>query len=197
MVKEIIMENIVNILSDAIFTDLSKMVLNRNEPYAISLVCNDEMSNFILALSNLEDLDKLISKNSVTNNDDYLYYKWSPNEWENLSYNLENSELKEFNKKLNHYEDMDKSDFNKYRKTMFDICILSLINVKSKMETIGINKNIPVFISFTDMSKLEEIQNYSAYRINSQSVYEMFKDRFIDLDWGKNLGQYNPFEQQL
>ena len=85
MVKEIIMENIVNILSDAIFTDLSKMVLNRNEPYAISLVCNDEMSNFVLALSDLEDLDKLISKNSVTNNDDYLYYKWSPNEWENLS----------------------------------------------------------------------------------------------------------------
>lgn len=188
------MENIVNILSDAIFTDLSKMVLNRNEPYAISLVCNDEMSNFFLALSDLEDLDKLISKNSVTNNDDYLYYKWSPNEWENLSYNLENSELKEFNEKLNHYEDMDKSDFNKYRKTMFDICILSLINVKSKMETIGINKNIPVFISFTDISKLEEIQNYSAYRINSQTVYETFKDRFIDLDWGKNLGQYNPFE---
>ena len=194
LVKEIIMENIVNILSDAIFTDLSKMVLNRNEPYDISLVCNDEMSNFILALSNLEDLDKLISKNSVTNNDDYLYYKWSPNEWENLSYNLENSELKEFNKKLNHYEDMDKSDFNKYRKAMFDICISSLINVKSKMETIGINKNIPVFISFTDISKLEEIQNYSAYRINSQTVYETFKDRFIDLDWGKNLGQYNPFE---
>ena len=191
LVKEIIMENIVNILSDAIFTDLSKMVSNRNEPYAISLVCNDEMSNFFLALS---DLDKLISKNSVTNNDDYLYYKWSPNEWENLSYNLENSELKEFNEKLNHYEDMDKSDFNKYRKTMFDICILSLINVKSKMQTIGINKNIPVFISFTDMSKLEEIQNYSAYRINSQSVYETFKDRFIELDWGKNLGQYNPFE---
>lgn len=53
LVKEIIMENIVNILSDAIFTDLSKMVLNRNEPYAISLVCNDEMSNFVLALSDL------------------------------------------------------------------------------------------------------------------------------------------------
>jgi len=32
----------------------------------------------------------------------------------------------EFNKKLNHYEDMDKSDFNKYRKAMFDICISSL-----------------------------------------------------------------------
>ena len=194
LVKEFIMENIANILSDAIFNDLSKMVSNRNEPYTISLVCNDEMSNFFLALSDLEDLDKLISKNSVTNNDDYLYYKWSPNEWENLSYNLENSELKEFNKKLNHYEDMDKSDFNKYRKAMFDICISSLINVKSKMQTIGINKNIPVFISFTDMSKLEEIQNYSAYRINSQSVYETFKDRFIELDWGKNLGQYNPFE---
>ena len=57
------MENIVNILNNAIFTDLSKMVLNRNEPYAISLVCNDEMSNFVLALSDLEDLDKLISKN--------------------------------------------------------------------------------------------------------------------------------------
>ena len=194
LVKEFIMENIVNILSDAIFNDLSKMVSNRNEPYAISLVCNDEMSNFVLALSDLEDLDKLISKNSVTNNDDYLYYKWSPNEWENLSYNLENSELKEFNEKLNHYEDIDKNDFNKYRKTMFDTCISSLINVKSKMETIGINKNIPVFISFTDISKLEEIQNYSAYRINSQTVYEMFKDRFIELDWGKNLGQYNPFE---
>ena len=194
MVKEFIMENIANILSDAILNDLSKMVLNRNEPYAISLVCNDEMSNFILALSDLEDLDKLISKNSVTNNDDYLYYKWSPNEWENLSYNLENSELKEFNKKSSHYEDIDKNDFNKYRKAMFDTCISSLINVKSKMETIGINKNIPVFISFTDISKLEEIQNYSAYRINSQTVYETFKDRFIELDWGKNLGQYNPFE---
>ena len=194
LVKEFIMENIANILSDAIFNDLSKMVSNRNEPYTISLVCNDEMSNFFLALSDLEDLDKLISKNSVTNNDDYLYYKWSPNEWENLSYNLENSELKEFNKKLNHYEDIDKNDFNKYRKAMFDICISSLINVKSKMETIGINKNIPVFISFTDISKLEEIQNYSAYRINSQTVYETFKDRFIELDWGKNLGQYNPFE---
>jgi hypothetical protein len=194
LVKEIIMENIANILSDAIFTDLSKMVSNKNEPYAISLVCNDEMSNFFLALSDLENLDKLISKNSITNNDDYLYYKWSPNEWENLSYNLENSELKEFNKKLSHYEDIDKNDFNKYRKAMFDICISSLINVKSKMETIEINKNTPVFISFTDISKLEEIQNYSAYRINSQTVYEMFKDRFIELDWGKNLGQYNPFE---
>ena len=53
-----------------------------------------------IALSDLENLDKLISKNSITNNDDYLYYKWSPNEWENLSYNLENSELKEFNKKF-------------------------------------------------------------------------------------------------
>ena len=43
------MENIVDIMSDAIFNDLSKMVSNRNEPYAISLVCNDEMSNFFFS----------------------------------------------------------------------------------------------------------------------------------------------------
>ena len=62
------MENIVDIMSDAIFNDLSKMVSNRNEPYAISLVCNDEMSNFFLALSDLESLDRLISKNNIKNN---------------------------------------------------------------------------------------------------------------------------------
>ena len=194
LVKEFIMENIVDIMSDAIFNDLSKMVSNRNEPYAISLVCNDEMSNFFLALSDLESLDRLISKNNIKNNDDFLYYKWSPNEWDNLSYNLENSKLKEFNKQLYQYANIDKNNFDKYREYMFDTCISSLINVKSKIDTIGINRNIPVFISFTDISKLEEIQNYSAYRINSQSVYEIFKDRFIELDWGKDLGQCHPFE---
>ena len=102
------MENIVDIMSDAIFNDLSKMVSNRNEPYAISLVCNDEMSNFFLALSDLESLDRLISKNNIKNNDDFLYYKWSPNEWDNLSYNLENSKLKEFNKQLYQYANIDK-----------------------------------------------------------------------------------------
>ena len=194
LVKEFIMENIVDIMSDAIFNDLSKMVSNRNEPYAISLVCNDEMSNFFLALSDLESLDRLISKNNIKNNDDFLYYKWSPNEWDNLSYNLENSKLKEFNKQLYQYVNIDKNNFDKYREYMFDTCISSLINVKSKIDTIGINRNIPVFISFTDISKLEEIQNYSAYRINSQPVYEIFKDRFIELDWGKDLGQCHPFE---
>ena len=188
------MDNIVDIMSDAIFNDLSKMVSNRNEPYAISLICTDEMSNFFLALSDLESLDRLISKNNIKNNDDFLYYKWSPNEWNNLSYNLENSKLKEFNKQLYQYANIDKNNFDKYRKYMFDTCISSLINVKSKVDTIRINRNIPVFISFTDISKLEEIQNYSAYRINSQSVYEIFKDRFIELDWGKDLGQCHPFE---
>lgn len=74
---------------------------------------------------------------------------------------------------------------------MFEICISSLIDTKLKIETL---KNIPIFISFTDISKLEEIQNYSAYRINSESIYKEFKDRFSELDWGENLGQHKPFE---
>lgn len=185
------MKDMINLLSDSVINDLKRMIENRTNIYAIALVCNDGMDSFFLALADLDDLDYILSKNKVTDNEDSSYYKWSPNEWLSFSYKLENSKLKEFNKELCRSDFRENNDFDKYRKSMFEICISSLIDTKLKIETL---KNIPIFISFTDISKLEEIQNYSAYRINSESIYKEFKDRFSELDWGENLGQHKPFE---
>ena len=55
------------------------------------------------------------------------------------------------------------------------------------------HNNLPVFVSFTDISKLQEIENYTALQINSKEVYEAFSTRFAELDWGKDLGVYAPF----
>jgi hypothetical protein len=188
------MEKINSILAEAIISDFGNMLDNSKKPYALSLVCNDGMDNFFLALADSEDLNHLISENEARENEDFLYYKWSPNEWLNMSYQLENSCLKEFNRKINRDESMDRSDFNAYRKSMFDTCISSLIAAKPGIEAKLEDKNIPIFISFTDISNLEEIQNYSADKINSSAVYETFKNRFAELSWGKNLDRHYPFK---
>ena len=188
------MGKIGNILAEAIISDFGKMLDNGKKPYALSLVCNDGMDNFFLALADFESLNHLISEHEARDNEDFLYYKWSPNEWLNMSYQLENSRLKEFNREINRDESMDKSDFDAYRKSMFDTCISSLIAAKPEIEAKLEDKNIPIFISFTDISNLEEIQNYSAAKINSAAVYETFKNRFAELSWGKSLGQHYPFK---
>lgn len=188
------MEKINSILAEAIISDFGNMLDNSKKPYALSLVCNDGMDNFFLALADFESLNHLVSKNEAGETEDFLYYKWSPNEWINLSYQLENSRLKEFNREINRDDSMDRSDFNDYRKSMFDTCISSLIAAKPGIEAKLEDKNIPIFISFTDISNLEEIQNYSAAKINSAAMYETFKNRFVELSWGKNLGQHYPFK---
>lgn len=188
------MEKINSILAEAIISDFGNMLDNSKKPYALSLVCNDGMDNFFLALADFESLNHLVSKNEAGETEDFLYYKWLPNEWINLSYQLENSRLKEFNREINRDDSMDRSDFDAYRKSMFDTCIFSLIAAKPEIEAKLEDKNIPIFISFTDISNLEEIQNYSAAKINSATVYETFKNRFAELSWGKNLGQHYPFK---
>ena len=188
------MEKINSILAEAIISDFGNMLDNSKKPYALSLVCNDGMDNFFLALADFESLNHLVSKNEAGETEDFLYYKWSPNEWINLSYQLENSRLKEFNREINRDDSMDRSDFDAYRKSMFDTCLSSLIAAKPEIEAKLEDKNISIFISFTDISNLEEIQNYSAAKINSAAVYESFKNRFTELSWGKNLGQHYPFK---
>ena len=188
------MEKINSILAEAIISDFGNMLDNSKKPYALSLVCNDGMDNFFLALADFESLNHLVSKNEAAETEDFLYYKWSPNEWLNMSYQLENSRLKEFNREINRDDSMDRSDFDAYRKSMFDTCLSSLIAAKPEIEAKLEDKNISIFISFTDISNLEEIQNYSAAKINSAAVYESFKNRFTELSWGKNLGQHYPFK---
>ena len=80
-------------LAEAIISDFGKMLGNSKKPYALSLVCNDGMDNFFLALADSESLNHLVSKNEAAETEDFLYYKWSPNEWLNMSYQLENSRL--------------------------------------------------------------------------------------------------------
>ena len=109
------MEKINSILAEAIISDFGNMLDNSKKPYALSLVCNDGMDNFFLALAEFESLNHLISEHEARDNEDFLYYKWSPNEWLNMSYQLENSRLKEFNREINRDESMDRSDFDAYR----------------------------------------------------------------------------------
>ena len=59
------------------------------------------------------------------------------------------------------------------------------------------HSNLPIFVSFTDISKLQEIENYTALQINSKEVYEAFSTCFAELDWGKDLGVYTPFRRTL
>ena len=187
-------EELINTLCNSIVSDLNQMKDNHKQPYALALVCNDTMEHFFLALANTEDLEIILSKNKVapTDTDDFLYFKWSPNEWLCMSYDLEDSQLKAFNKKLREEASAIKSDYDNYRKTMLEVCI-AVAKAKPQIEDSLKHNNLPVFVSFTDISKLQEIENYTALQINSKEVYEVFSTRFAELDWGKDLGVYAPF----
>ena len=189
------MEELINILCNSIVSDLNQMKDSHKQPYALALVCNDDMEHFFLALANTEDLEKILSENEVTptNTDDFLYFKWSPNEWLCMSYDLEDSELKVFNKKLREEASAIKSDCDNYRKTMLEVCMAALAKAKPQIENSLKHSCLPIFVSFTDISKLQEIENYTALQINSKEVYEAFSTRFAELDWGKDLGVYAPF----
>ena len=189
------MEELINILCNSIVSDLNQMKDNHKQPYALALVGNDTMEHFFLALANTEDLEKILSENEVTptDTDDFLYFKWSPNEWLCMSYDLEDSQLKAFNKKLREEANAIKSDCDNYRKTMFEVCVAALVKAKPQVESLLKHSNLPIFVSFTDISKLQEIENYTALQINSKEVYEAFSTRFAKLDWGKDLGVYAPF----
>ena len=188
-------EALINILCNSIVSDLNQMKDNHKQPYALALVGNDTMEHFFLALANTEDLEKILSENEVTptDTDDFLYFKWSPNEWLCMSYDLEDSQLKAFNKKLREEANAIKSDCDNYRKTMLEVCMAALVKAKPQVENTLKHSNLPIFVSFTDISKLQEIENYTALQINSKEVYEAFSTRFTELDWGKDLGVYAPF----
>ena len=188
-------EELINILSNSILSDLNQMKDNHKQSYALALVCNDAMEHFFLALANTEDLEKILSENEVTptDTDDFLYFKWSPNEWLCMSYDLEDSQLKIFNKKLREEASAIKSDCDNYRKTMLEVCMATLAKAKPQIESSLKHNNLPIFVSFTDISKLQEIENYTALQINSKEVYEAFSTRFAELDWGKDLDVYAPF----
>ena len=176
-------------------SDLNQMKDSHKQPYALALVCNDAMEHFFLALANTEDLEKILSENEVkpTDTEDFLYFKWSPNEWLCMSYDLEDSQLKAFNKKLREEASAIKSDCDNYRKTMLEVCMAALVKAKPQVERLLKHSCLPIFVSFTDISKLQEIENYTALQINSKEVYEAFSTRFAELDWGKDLGVYAPF----
>lgn len=182
-------------MSNSIVSDLNQMKDSHKQPYALALVCNDAMEHFFLALANTEDLEKILSENEVkpTDTEDFLYFKWSPNEWLCMSYDLEDSELKVFNKKLREEACAIKSDCDNYRKTMLEVCMAALAKAKPQIENSLKHSCLPIFVSFTDISKLQEIENYTALQINSKEVYEAFSTRFAELDWGKDLGVYAPF----
>ena len=110
-----------------------------------------------------------------------------------MSYDLEDSQLKAFNKKLREEASAIKSDCDNYRKTMLEVCMAALVKAKPQVESLLKHSNLPIFVSFTDISKLQEIENYTALQINSREVYEAFSTRFSELDWGKDLGVYAPF----
>ena len=188
-------EALTNTLCNSIVGDLNQMKASHKQPYALALVCNDIMEHFFLALANTEDLEKILSENEVTpsDTDDFLYFKWSPNEWLCMSYDLEDSQLKAFNKKLREEVSAIKSDYDNYRKTMLEVCVAALVKTKTQIENSLKHSNLPIFVSFTDISKLQEIENYTALQINSKEVYEAFSTRFSELDWGKDLGVYAPF----
>ena len=182
-------------LCNSILSDLNQMKDTHKQPYTLALVGNDTMEHFFLALANTENLEKILSENEVTptDTDDFLYFKWSPNEWLFMSYDLEDSQLKAFNKKLREEANAIKSDYDNYRKTMLEVCIAALAKAKPQIENSLKHNNLPIFVSFTDISKLQEIENYTALQINSKEVYEAFSPRFAELDWGKDLGVYAPF----
>jgi len=188
-------EELTSTLCNSIVSDLNQMKDSHKQPYALALVGNDDMEHFFLALANTEDLEIILSKNKVapTDTDDFLYFKWSPNEWLCMSYDLEDSQLKAFNKKLWEEVCAIKSDYDNYRKTMLEVCIAALAKAKPQIEDSLKHNNLAVFVSFTDISKLQEIENYTALQINSKEVYEAFSTRFAELDWGKDLGVYAPF----
>ena len=188
-------EALTSTLCNSIVNDLNQMKDSHKQPYALALVGNDTMEHFFLALANTEDLEKILSENKVapTDTDDFLYFKWSPNEWLCMSYDLEDSQLKAFNKKLREEVCAIKSDYDNYRKTMLEVCIAALAKAKPQIENSLKHNNLPVFVSFTDISKLQEIENYTALQINSKEVYEAFSTRFAELDWGKDLRVYAPF----
>ena len=188
-------EALTSTLCNSIVNDLNQMKDSHKQPYALALVGNDTMEHFFLALANTEDLEKILSENEVTptDTDDFLYFKWSPNEWLCMSYDLEDSQLKVFNKKLREEVSAIKSDCDNYRKTMFEVCMAALAKAKPQIENSLKHSNLPIFVSFTDISKLQEIENYTALQINSKEVYEAFSTRFAELDWGKDLRVYAPF----
>ena len=188
-------EALTSTLCNSIVSDLNQMKDTHKQTYALALVGNDDMEHFFLALANTEDLEKILSENEVTptDTDDFLYFKWSPNEWLCMSYDLEDSQLKAFNKKLREEVSAIKSDCDNYRKTMFEVCMAALAKAKPQIENSLKHSNLPIFVSFTDISKLQEIENYTALQINSKEVYEAFSTRFTELDWGKDLGVYAPF----
>ena len=188
-------EELTSTLCNSIVSDLNQMKDTHKQTYALALVGNDDMEHFFLALANTEDLEKILSENEVTptDTDDFLYFKWSPNEWLCMSYDLEDSQLKAFNKKLREEANAIKSDCDNYRKTMFEVCVAALVKAKPQVESLLKHSNLPIFISFTDISKLQEIENYTALQINSKEVYEAFSTRFAELDWGKDLSVYAPF----
>ena len=188
-------EALTSTLCNSIVSDLNQMKDTYKQPYALALVGNDDMEHFFLALANTEDLEIILSKNKVapTDTDDFLYFKWSPNEWLCMSYDLEDSQLKAFNKKLREEVSAIKSDYDNYRETMLEVCIAALVKAKPQVESSLKHNNLPIFVSFTDISNLQEIENYTALQINSKEVYEAFSTRFAELDWGKDLGVYAPF----
>ena len=188
-------EELINTLCNSILSDLNQMKDTYKQPYALALVGNDDMEHFFLALANTEDLEIILSKNKVapTDTDDFLYFKWSPNEWLCMSYDLEDSQLKAFNQKLREEVSAIKSDYDNYRETMLEVCIAALAKAKPQIENSLKHNNLPIFVSFTDISNLQEIENYTALQINSKEVYEAFSTRFAELDWGKDLGVYAPF----
>lgn len=184
---------------ESILKDISQIYDSHmdSEIYAVALLCNDGLTNFFIALSSKENLSQVIQEEDIFDDEEeILYYQWSPNEWLLTSHDLPTSNMAKLNEKIYEIYKIfsDANKFIEFKKLMFEMAVQTLSAIQDNIRELLHQSEIPIFLSFTDASRLEEIQNYTSKCINPSSIHQKFKDRFNKLEWGRNLGELNPVE---
>lgn len=173
---------ITNQISDAILHDLGALIKKHSDEnfYGLALVSDDNFSSFFIALNTDEALKKIIIEEEVNDKEDLAYYRWSPNEWQYMSYDLHNNQLDIVNKKIFDIQKScsDQGLFLEYINFVPNLMLDLIKKIIPKIKLLLNERTIIIFMSKTDSSDTEEYEDNSAKILNEDDILINFLNRY-------------------
>ncbi len=148
--------------------------------YACALVTDSSAMSLFFALNSEEALKRRIEENG--NEAAEPYVRWSPSDWSYGDHLIKENKLGTVSNLLlsKQQQIKDGNEFYSFKKNVHKAMIsaLQLMNENDIFEKGNHREKITIFVSITDDTYAEEIENISAKILNPPKVYNNFVDRY-------------------
>ncbi|MCL1917136.1 MAG: DUF4303 domain-containing protein [Peptococcaceae bacterium] len=139
--------------------------------YTMALIVDDRASAFYFALNTKEFAERKI----VQDPDNKVCYEWEPDNWGYSDSSIQNCRLREVSDFLSENAPLHES-FDDFEKNIHQEMIKAMLQLKRNNSEL---EHVFCFISVSDNSDTEKVEDNSSMILNSREMHEIFIDRFF------------------